>query len=407
MSNVLVLEAFGVNGPPIVATVAKQGHRVILASHQDLYDQFGHDVTTWVDEFWPVDYAAADIADVLVTKAANAGVVGVVTGWEFFTPLAAEVAHRLGVPANDPEKVGAARNKKDMAIAFARAGVRHARTTVIGPDDDLDEVGHALSYPAVIKPADNAGSCGVSVIGHAAELTEAVAQARSWPTEFPHNIPLDVDVLAQEYIGGREFSVETVGFDGELSHIAVTEKLTTSGSVRAELGHLVPARADGWERITDEASKALRAVGFRYGVAHTEIKLDDAGQAWVIETGVRPGGDLIPRLVDLAVGVDLIGAYVATATGERPDLSGHPSESTSAIVRFIVPPHEGTLEVLDNLPDGRDVVEAVFSKKPGDRIEAPGDNVSRLGHFILTGPHADALVGRADELLDQVKVSVR
>ena len=40
MSNVLVLEAFGVNGPPIIDAVKRAGHRVIVSSHRALIDSF-------------------------------------------------------------------------------------------------------------------------------------------------------------------------------------------------------------------------------------------------------------------------------------------------------------------------------------------------------------------------------
>jgi biotin carboxylase len=408
VSNVLVLEAFGVNGPPIIDAVKRAGHRVIVASHRSLIDSFSPAVIAAVDEFWEVDYRAADIAASLIERSSGVDIAGVVTGWEFFTPLAAVVADGLGLPANDPSRVLAARNKKAMAEAFSDAGVRHARTTVVGPDDAIDIAAAGLDFPVVVKPADNAGSCGVSVVETFDELPDAIRRARSWPTEFPHDIPLDTDVLVQSYVGGSEYSVESVAFDGEFHHVAVTEKLTTTGSSRAELGHLVPARVapDVRERIVAEVTSALRAVGFRYGVAHTEVKVDD-GEAWIIETGVRPGGDLIPVLVHLAGEVDLLDAYVAAATGLRPSITREPHASTASLVRFIVPPHEGVVARLDNLPTGSEVVTAVFAKEPGDQIAAVSDNVSRLGHFVLRGDDPDALATRAEHLLGEITVELR
>jgi len=378
---------------------------VILATHADIFDALDPSTAAAVDEFWEVDFRSTVVADDLVDRARGLDLVGVVTAWEFFTPLVAEVASRLCLPANDPGKVLAARNKSAMASAFTRAGVRHARTRVVGRQTPAEEiVGSIDAYPVVVKPADNAGSCGVSVVHGPEGLQDAVDGARDWPEEFPHGIPLDTDILIQDYVGGREYSVETVGVDGEFRHVAITEKLTTTGSSRAELGHLVPARVDGAvrEALLEEVTRALTAVGFRFGVAHTEVKVE-RGDAWIIETGVRPGGDLIPRLVQLSGGVDLIDASIAAATGQPVTLDAGGAGQAST-VRFIVPPRAGVVRSLGNLPTDERVVEARFSKKVGDRVDSVSDNVSRLGHVILVGPDASTVDAEARRVLGAVRV---
>jgi biotin carboxylase len=318
------------------------------------------------------------------------------------------VAAELGLPGHDHLMGDACRNKRLMAQAFERAGVSVPRTVVVADGEDAAVAIRTagLEYPVVVKPAENAGSVGVSVVRAEADLTAAVRSARSWPREFPHDIMLDPAILVQEYIGGAEYSVETVVTHGRIHHLAITQKFTTNDASRAELGHTVPAAIDPETEgaIYQTVTAALNALGLRNGLGHTEVKVPDVGPPRIIEVGARPPGDHIMKLVKLALGIDEAQAYLRVALGEEPDL--RPTRNRAAAIRFITAPSEGIFAGLGGLPDDRPDVSWAIYAEPGTRCGTARDNVGRLGHVIVVADTAARANALADEVLAGVTVTL-
>lgn len=237
----------------------------------------------------------------------KAGIRGIVPCWEFLTPLATRLAAALGLPGHLPARADACRNKRPMAEAFAAHGVPSPRALTAPDHATLSRriAAAGLRFPLVVKPAENAASIGVSVVRSADGIPDAARLARSQTHKLPHGIALDTTLLAQEHVDGAEFSVETLVTDGTVHHLTVTEKFTTEGTSRAELGHTVPAELPPAVRdsVYAAATAALTALGLRNGIAHTELKVDPDGRPQVIEVGARP---TTPHSPTLALATDFV-----------------------------------------------------------------------------------------------------
>lgn len=389
----ILIEPFGNAAVPLMEAVIAEGYAPIIVTQAEVLPHLEKCITGSATDIVQVDFSNpdADIARELATRLKEAKVAGVTTNWEFFTPLVSEVAERMGLRGNVSSLGLAARNKIAMAGRLKECGVRHASTVYAANAAALLEAieNSGLSYPLVVKPAENAGSCGVSVIRDASEIETAVQNAQAFEREFPHGFPLDVSVLAQEYIGGSEYSVESVVFDGKISHLQVTQKETSSGSYRSEVGHKMPAVLTMSERtrIEAEAARAIMAVGGVCGAAHTEIKLW-RGEAWVIEVGLRPGGDDIIRLVPLSTGIDFARCIVRACTGQD-ELPGNTVGYRVAGVTFLVPETSGTVTSIASPPRGPGIIAAEWDVKVGDTVEVGVNNISRIGKYILCADSRD------------------
>ncbi|WP_443743059.1 ATP-grasp domain-containing protein [Streptomyces rhizoryzae] len=391
--KVLVLEADVAAGGDLLAAAAALGADAYVATREDLYARYRPELTDRIAGTAFTDFTdpEATLAD-LTAFCRDTGIDGIVPCWEFLTPLAARLAAALGLPGHLPGPAPAGRNKRLMAEAFAAHGVPAPRT-VTAPDPGAlarraDAAG--LGYPLVVKPAEEAASIGVSVVAAPAALPAAARRAQSRPRKLPHGIPLDTALVAQEYVAGPEFSVETVLAGGTVHHLAVTEKFTTTGARRAELGHTVPAALSPAARaaVYRAATAAVTALGLRAGLAHTELKLDPAGRPRVIEVGARPPGDHIMRLVREALGIDMARAHLQAVLGERPDVT--PRRAAAAAIRFLTAPEAGTLHRVGPLPRG--------GAHRGDRADqAAGRRGRRPGRQPLPDrprPAAGRLPGR-------------
>jgi len=145
-------------------------------------------------------------------------------------------------------------------------------------------------------------------------------------------------------------SVESAAAGGRYLHLAVTDRFPLSPPA-LETGMMLPSGLDADQQagIVEVADRALRALDFRHGLAHTELMLTADGPQ-IIEVNARAGGAL-PYLFPLASDLDLVRLAGQVALGTLPDrrprFSGHSV--------FVAPQHPVGVEVdavrgLDEVP---------------------------------------------------------
>ncbi|MDE6319177.1 MAG: ATP-grasp domain-containing protein [Lachnospiraceae bacterium] len=258
-----------------------------------------------------------------------------------------------------------------------------------------------LNGSCIIKPADNAGSRGVV-------LFDGTADARG-VYDYSRDNSRNGTVMVEEVMTGPEVSVEALVIEGEPHIITVTDKYITQPPYFVELAHCEPSILDGHtiEEIKAVAAQAIRAVGIENAPAHVEIKVTEDGPK-IVELAARLGGDLITsRLVPLSTGIDLVGASVLLATGEKPDLS--PKRQQGAAIHFIHAEKEGILSEIV-LPEGLQgqagVEEIALYKKLGEKINGTRSSNDRLGHVITTGATAEEAKALGEKILAQIKMRV-
>lgn len=409
MRKLLIIEAMGTAGEYLLNSAKDQGLYTVVATHEDVYDTYPAHIKDLIDHKLIVDFSDTDKAlQQLARAAADLEISGVVACWEFLSPLATKVAADLGLPGNDVSVADASRNKRLMAELFDALDVPAPRTLVAMNGDGVAQYVRAsgLRYPVVVKPAENSASFGVSVVDREADLLPAISLASSWPVEFPHGTKLENTVLIQEYLDGKEYSVETAIVAGEMHHLAITEKFTTEDSSRAETGHTVPARVTPATSaaIIESVERALKSLGFHNGIAHAELKVTTGGEAKIIEVGARPPGDHIMRLVELATGVSEAAAYIKIALGEIPELE--PTKEDAAAIRFLTPSYGGTFERVDGIVDSEALVESSMYRTRGDKVEDPTNNLARVGQLLFVGPDSNEVNQAAEVALANVAVVV-
>jgi len=247
--------------------------------------------------------------------------------------------------------------------------------------EDLTECESAwreLEGPVVLKPVDSSGSRGVSLVRDRDSLPEALAHALAFSRVGR--------AIAEEYVDGPEFSVETMSIGGELQVIQITEKETTGPPHFVEAGHTQPALVDATDRtaIEEITRAAAKALGVTSGPTHTELKLTADGPV-IIEVGARLGGDYITSdLVPLSTGIDMVGLTVELALGENvpiPDPAGRASG-----IRYLFP-EPGRIVRIEGLQECRTmpgVVRIEVFKRPGDEVTPVTGSHERAG-YVLTG----------------------
>jgi len=407
-TRVLLLEAAGPESTAIAEAAVARGYQVHAATDPDQFATYNPALRKTLTGYVLTDFSQPEqAADDLVGYALRVGVDAVLTTNEFLTPLAAGICAVLGLPGNSPTLAHAARNKGGMIDQFTRCGVTAPRTHVVGHEDELLHLIAAgqLTFPCVIKPAEGAGSAGVTVVTCAADAAAAFRTTRE--QRGMYGIVLDELALVQELIEGTEYSVESFTQNGTSTHLCVTRKIVSGGTHRVELGHGLPAvlPADIEHTVYKEVELAIAAVGIRNGATHTEVILAPDGRCTVIEIGARIGAGQIGFLIHHALGIDPWAACLDTALGRQARLT--PTHLGYATVRFLTAPHPGRLATVTGLPDLSPQVPILRMRKAvGETVNGARDNTGRIGSFVVVGHDQRSVDQYTDHLAAQVQIEV-
>ncbi len=289
------------------------------------------------------------------------------------------VADRLGLTGNDMDCVRVSTNKHSMRQRFEEKGDPSPKSIQVEGVEDLK--GSGLHFPVIVKPVDRSGSRGISKVDNETELKEAIERAKG--EGFIKR------ALVEEFVEGREYSVEYISWEGQHHFLSMTQKYTTGKPVFIETGHLEPAPVDQalLEKVQAVVTHALDSLGIRYGASHSEIKIRDDGEIRIIEIGGRMGGDFIgSSLVELSTGYDFVGAVLDVALGRKPE--SEKSRHECAAIRFVFDPSD--LEVLRQLENEHPeiLIEKDIHEITGDAVTSSGD---RFGYFLFASHDRELL----------------
>ncbi|MEE1736437.1 ATP-grasp domain-containing protein [Streptomyces sp. BE147] len=334
--------------------------------------------------------------------------IGGVLSWnEFAVVHTALIAESLGTPGLDPIAVRTCRFKPAARAVFDAHNVPSARWVPVYDFAHVRMAADHLGYPFVLKPASAAGSAGVIRVDSPDQLQSAYAFTAQAAAR--HGVD-GAGLLAEEYLTGPEASIEVVSLNGRHHVAAVTHKQLSQPPYFEELSHIVAPElhSPDTDAAEEVAVQALEALDITHGVAHVEIRLTPVGPR-IIEVNPRLGGDLIPHLVRLATGIDLVAAAADLAMGLLPDL--RPTRAQAAAIGFVYPTTAGQLQTLTtdpSLPARPWCERAVLEQQPNALVAPPPASGldSRLAHLIVTADTPALCRRRMDRALASVHADI-
>ena len=265
------------------------------------------------DYFYPISIVEKEE---ILKICQEVGIDGICTiASDVAAPTVAYVANKMNLVGNDYEAAVRANNKYQMREAFLKTDVPCPKFMMVTPEtlhspeviDGLRE----FQYPMIIKPSDRSGSLGVTKIVMPSQLYLAVELAME--KSFKHQ------AMIEEFIEGREISVEFISYNGVHYPLQITDKVTTEAPHFVELEHHQPSTLSDemFATIYDITKIALNALGLTNGASHAEYKITKEGRIAIMEIGGRMGGDFIGSdLVRLSTGYDFVKGVIDVALGE-------------------------------------------------------------------------------------------
>lgn len=330
-----------------------------------------HICATLADKFYDISFTEKER---ILEICKQEGVQGVTSFLiESALPYVYYISRGLGVPCNSEECEALTKNKYTMREQLLKDKVSIPAYCAVHSADEP----HNIPFPIIVKPSDSGGSRGITLVHNNSELTNAIHRALEWSPSKT--------ALLEQFIEGREFSVESISFKGKHYIVQITDKETTGAPYFVELSHHQPAdiTEKQWSDVVNLTIQTLNSLKVEYGASHTEIKMDKDGIPYVIEMGARMGGGFIQSdLVKLSTGYDLVKGVLEVSTGifNEPTF-GQPHKSG---VYFLC--EETKNRVLPYIQDSKEHDFIVDSDIYGDTIPVKC-NSDRSGYFIYQSDH--------------------
>lgn len=293
----------------IIGTAEGQKQLYIKAKQKGLYTiAFSYNrgciPVELIDEYYEISILDKDA---IVNKCKDISVDGVVSnGSELTANVASYVADKLGLTCTPYSIINKLQDKsKVREITKNIDELQPIRTYIYNFSAPIP-----IFLPCVVKPIVGSSKSGVSFASTVQEFHNAI--------DYSINT-LDAAPLIEEYVQGKEVSVESISYHGRHYVIQITDKDSSGAPHFVELGHHQPSMLSSQiqNKIRRVLPRILDALGFVFGASHTEFKISEDGKIYLIEINPRGGGDEISnRLVSLSTGYDYIGAMIDVAIGD-------------------------------------------------------------------------------------------
>jgi len=285
-------------------------------------------------------------------------------------PTVAYVAKHMGLVGNSEESIAITQSKFTQRVALSKAGIPVPHYYLIENEQDLSKV--QCSYPVIVKPVDSGGSQGICKVESSNDLKEAY--------KYAVNYSRTSKVIVEEYIDGREFSVEYISHRGKHYFLQITDKVTSGAPRFVEMQHHQPANITNEikNNIKEMVEAALTALKIENSASHTEIKLNSKGELYIIETGARMGGDYITSdLVRLSTGYDFVEGAIKLAIDkfEKPHFT-HQNFSGVYFYSQLAPTIGNIIRHNEHYPE---IVEWELTEGPLPEVKS---NADRGGYFL-------------------------
>lgn len=265
-------------------------------------------------------------------------------------------------------------------------------------------------FPLIVKPVQGWGSAEILKVNNEVDLENIIRKKSDALDKY----------VAEEFLEGKEYSVESITSDGRHKIVCITEKFKDKNFV--EEGHCVPANLpkEKINEIITYVKKILNNFEVKKGTSHTEIIYTKSGPH-IVETHLRMGGDSIPDLIKNSFGIDMLDFWTDEIIGKKTFenikeineqnnflytaiwfLFSNSEIEGGEITKIIIPEK---LQIAQN--EGGSVKEVKLNYEVGEKIPKSVDSFSRLGYVINQGKTFEEAVSGANDFCESIKFEVK
>ncbi|NBO71411.1 MAG: ATP-grasp domain-containing protein [Bacteroidetes bacterium] len=312
----------------------------------------------------------------------------------------ADICAELDLKGVSPEAAINSTNKKRMRDCFLRDKLPSPKFIAVNDTVDLDKNASNIGYPLVTKPADSAGSRGVTIVETQDQLAEAFAHAKKYSTSG--------EVLLEEYMSGDEISVEAFIQNGNIQILSLSDKIRTPKPFPLDTRVIFPSNKDDKIQIEARriAEQAIVSCGIDNAVIHIEMMVTPTGPK-LVEIAARGAGfhvfsNLLSwvcdiNTVELLINISLGREVKLTKIKQRGAVLSFPSAKRGIVKK---------IENIETIKKTEGIYDAELYIKVGDQINPLKSGSDRIGHIIAFGSDRNSALEIAENAESLLKIEV-
>ncbi len=363
---------------PVIEAAHRLGYHVITCDY--LPDNIAH---RYSDEYHNISIVDKEAILQLARQRRVDGIMSFAVDPGVLT--AAYVQEQMGLPGNPYDSVAILQNKDRFRAFLHQHGFNTPWAKSYASIENALKDSPNLTWPAIVKPTDSAGSKGVTRVNTPAELAPALQQARK------HS--LSGRIIVEEYIEkqGHTTGSDSFSIDGILRFTSFDDQHfdPLSPNPYTPSAHSWPSTmpAEHQQELARELQRLLTLLHMRTSLYNIEARVGTNGKPYIMEVSPRGGGNRLAEVLYLATGVDLITNAVKAAVGdpvegiEQKPIQGH------WVIIMLHAEKDGIYRgIRYSEALRRCIVQEALLVHPGDKVKAFRGANNAIGHLIL---HAD------------------
>ena len=215
--------------------------------------------------------------------------------------------------------------------------------------------------------------------------------------------------VAEPFVDGREYGVESFVDNGEIHVLAVMQKDMTLPPYYAELGHAIPSglKEELEIKVKTCVYRAVCALGVNHGSVNMDLLITNGGNVHIIDIGARMGGNLIgSHIVPIGTGIDYMGNMIRAAVSDPTCWKPECQPRTVATKLLALTPGK-----VKELPDF-DLISSKYDVQiehhlhVGDVITPYRTNLDGCGYVVACGYDVDNCIALATDVRKVIDESI-
>lgn len=337
----------------------------------------------------------SSVTDVIKQIHGRIKIDAIIPGFEYFVPVAARVSASLGLPGIAAADVMNLRNKALMRQSLGAAGIPIPKYQIVSSFKELKQAIADIGFPAVCKPVDAAGSVFVRKVNNPEQALQAAACILQG-SNILWGYVLSSVLLYEQYVEGKEYSVEGVITNGIVKHCSLTEKFVADETEFIEVGHIVNPSIDMRlkKRIQEYIEEVISRLRPNNCPFHAEVRISENGHPLLMEIAARLPGDRIGDLITLSTGNNFFDEVYHAYLGVSYSPENISSQNNVAGIRFFYRSDTDRFNYVEGIVDAKalPVEDVCVYYQSNECIPAFPKPLRRLGHVIMKGDNYREIV---------------
>lgn len=351
------------------------------------------------------EHAVIDIVDgdACLLLAKEKQIDGVLTAATDFGVLSMSlIAANLGLPGINVSSAKTIKNKAAVRkCLFDSKADDTSYSYEIASQQEIPVILDRIKFPVMVKPCDGSGSRGASKVERIQDFEKACLAAM--------DASLSHRAVAEPFIVGKEFGVESFVDQGAIRVLSVMQKEMTLPPYYAELGHAIPSglSIELERKVRTCVEKALLALDVNHGSVNMDLLITETGEVHIIDVGARMGGNLIgSHIIPIGTGIDYMGNMIRAAVGDKTDW--FPKAAPSPVATRLLALCPGKVIALPRFEDIQKKYDVAIEHHLciGDMITPYRTNLDGCGYIIAQRGTVQEAIAVAEDVKQIIDDSI-